>query len=442
VDAKDVEVTIYADETIISDYYLIPLVKAENSVELSFEWIAVPHVQHIRIVLDLNNSIIELNETNNEVFVIITVYSKPDLIPLNIQLTEQHPAKYDNLVISSAISNTGETEARNVLVSVFVDSSPLSEVLLESIPGGETRTIYVEWSPRNQSYTIEITVDPYDTISESNEENNEISRNIQVQDPYAFPSIELHSPNGGETLMNNTNQTVTYEASGVLAENPINLYYSVDGGTNWQLMAADQENTGYFKWYVPKKETEMGLVKVTVLDVFGNNISDVSDRTFAIDPPPGGGIMDRVISPSSGSEFVAGEEVMISWKFSDEDTISIFYSIDFGQTWVGLVYNISNFGLFEWEIPANIVSDNVVILIQGENGEISSGFFTINSEQDQIYSKDESDDGYGWIERIAYSGWIVIAIAAILIYLKKLKYIKPDNPGEIRQNNDGDKKIM
>ena len=98
-------------------------------------------------------------------------------------------------------------------------------------------------------------------------------------------TVILYSPNGGEDLLKEKWQTITWNATGDLLDNPINIYYSASGGKTWTLIASGIENNGTYNWTVPNIETETGLIKVTCEDIYGNNISDVSDMTFAIDPP-------------------------------------------------------------------------------------------------------------------------------------------------------------
>jgi len=111
------------------------------------------------------------------------------------------------------------------------------------------------------------------------------------------PTVTLHSPNGGEDLMESGSHIVTWTADGDLNGTPIQVFYSTDGGTTWNQDGSWMANTGHYNWSVPSVETATGLVRVSVTDVYGNTVSDVSDMTFAIDPPanwqlPGSGSGD------------------------------------------------------------------------------------------------------------------------------------------------------
>ena len=85
---------------------------------------------------------------------------------------------------------------------------------------------------------------------------------------------------------------ITWIAEGDLLSNPISLYYSSNGGDSWITIIENISNDGYCNWTVPNINTSIALIKVTCRDIYGNIASDVSDMTFAIDPPPFYGISD------------------------------------------------------------------------------------------------------------------------------------------------------
>jgi len=103
---------------------------------------------------------------------------------------------------------------------------------------------------------------------------------------YEIPTVQLYSPNGGEDLIKEKHHAITWEVNGDFGSNPINLYFSTDSGSTWSLITSDISNTGMYNWTVPDIETATGAIKVTCIDIYGNNVSDISDITFAIDPPP------------------------------------------------------------------------------------------------------------------------------------------------------------
>jgi len=121
------------------------------------------------------------------------------------------------------------------------------------------------------------------------------------------PTVTLHSPNGGEDLIEEGSHIVTWTADGDLNGTPIQVFYSTDGGTTWNQDGSWMADTGHYNWSVPSVETATGLVRVSVTDVYGNMVSDVSDMTFAIDPPanwqlPGSGSGDGTGDGTGGGE--------------------------------------------------------------------------------------------------------------------------------------------
>jgi hypothetical protein len=101
-----------------------------------------------------------------------------------------------------------------------------------------------------------------------------------------LPSIDLYSPNGGEDWMKQKFYPITWDAAGLLGDNPVDIYYSIDNGDNWTIIAMNEPNDGLYNWTVPNQETPNAFIKVVVTDIYDNTISDTSDASFAIDPPP------------------------------------------------------------------------------------------------------------------------------------------------------------
>ncbi len=101
---------------------------------------------------------------------------------------------------------------------------------------------------------------------------------------YDPPQAALLSPNGGEDLMESGSHVITWSTSGDV-EPLVDLHFTIDGGGTWTTIATDVPNTGYYNWTVPTVESATALVRVTVYGLEGSQAMDVSDMTFAIDPP-------------------------------------------------------------------------------------------------------------------------------------------------------------
>ena len=103
------------------------------------------------------------------------------------------------------------------------------------------------------------------------------------------PTVAVTSPNGGETVVGNTNTTslswMATDASGVAG---VNIYLSLDNGGTYTPIALNLPNTGSFDWYAANRPTSNALVKVEAIDNAFNQTNDTSDAVFYIVPPTGG----------------------------------------------------------------------------------------------------------------------------------------------------------
>ncbi|WP_455392906.1 LapA family protein, partial [[Eubacterium] cellulosolvens] len=130
---------------------------------------------------------------------------------------------------------------------------------------------------------------PYVTVHAFDHAENEGTQSavVEVADRIRRePTVTVKSPNGGENWMEGDFYPITWVADGNLGPKPINLYFSTDNGQTWKPIAIDIPNTGYYNWTVPNEETPSALIRVNVTDIYDINVSDTSDASFSIDPPP------------------------------------------------------------------------------------------------------------------------------------------------------------
>jgi len=89
----------------------------------------------------------------------------------------------------------------------------------------------------------------------------------------------LVSPNGGETFIAGTNQTIEWLSPAPADANML-LEYSVNDGLSWVTIDANTENDGQYDWLVPEVTSNQCLVRVA--EVNNANIYDTSDDVFTI----------------------------------------------------------------------------------------------------------------------------------------------------------------
>ncbi len=94
--------------------------------------------------------------------------------------------------------------------------------------------------------------------------------------------LTLTTPNGGESLSQGLPYNITWTSSGSVG-NYVKLEYSINGGTNWQMIADSVGTTNAsYNWTTPSNTTNIALVRIT--DLANNTIEDESDTYFNILP--------------------------------------------------------------------------------------------------------------------------------------------------------------
>jgi uncharacterized protein YcfL len=197
----------------------------------------------------------------------------------------------DTVVPTVTVKNTGGTaltvrinvdiadpSGTNVKAGVFASSVSLN-------PGEQKSVSSPYWTiPSNaQEGTYQITVGVYDS---STAQQYDIAYRIKSFTISGVdqqrPSVQVISPNGGETWNSGETKTITWTASDNVGVTRIALYYSTDGGGSWSTIATNLGNSGSYSWQVPNVSSTNAFVRVEAFDAAGNSNSDVSNNPFSI----------------------------------------------------------------------------------------------------------------------------------------------------------------
>jgi len=140
-----------------------------------------------------------------------------------------------------------------------------------------------EWTtPILNSDNVTTKIEAIDTAENIGSDTSTMEFTIDSQ----VPVVELTSPNGGEVLGGGSIFSVTWQSATDnfdLSDAPINLYYSTDSGTNWQLITEYEQNDGGFNWGIPALESTNMLLRIQAVDKADNMGEDISDEIFEID---------------------------------------------------------------------------------------------------------------------------------------------------------------
>jgi hypothetical protein len=123
-----------------------------------------------------------------------------------------------------------------------------------------------------------------------------------------LPVVSVTSPNGGESWVGGTEQTLAWSATDEsgFGSNAIDIEWSSNGGSSWSPIATGVSNSGSLAWTPPSTPTHTALVRVTARDAYDNATTDESNVVFTILGTTTTSVMSAV-NPS-----VVGESVTLT----------------------------------------------------------------------------------------------------------------------------------
>lgn len=214
------------------------------------------------------------------------------------------------------------------------------------------------------------------------------------------PEVTVTAPNGGEVLTVGTTYTITWNATDNVGVTSISIYYSYDGGANYNFVDNLSGNPGTYDWTVPNTPSAQCLVKVYAYDDAANEGSDVSDAFFTIqqdtEPP-----VVTVVQPNGGEVLNAGSVYAIQWNATDNIGITstdVDYSYDGGTNWYDVADLAGNPGSYDWTVP-NTPSTQCLVKVTCFDQAANSGF----DESDNFFTIEEAPAPYVWVKSIDLS---------------------------------------
>ncbi len=141
------------------------------------------------IVLDPEGAVRESNEQNNTVLKIL--YPEPtydfEILPSDISVAAERVEIFEDVTISSKITNRGTMNAYNVQLKYYIDGPgetfDIATVTVD-IPAGATITNEYTWrtNKAGDDLAVTVTADPSDSFAELSEENNQAVTYLTVDD--------------------------------------------------------------------------------------------------------------------------------------------------------------------------------------------------------------------------------------------------------------------
>lgn len=198
---SQVQYSFDADPPSIKD--LAPIAAGETA-EFSFIAIISAGEHTANITADYNNSVIELDENNNESIIVFSTIA-PDLIIRTITWAPLDAKIGDTITITAKIENRGTVKADNLRLALSVDGTIVAYAEIPEIDVDLTATADFPWQAIEGLHEITILADVDQTIVESDESNNTKTRTISFEksEPPAkkIPVVSA-TPTAGDGFLN------------------------------------------------------------------------------------------------------------------------------------------------------------------------------------------------------------------------------------------------
>ena len=261
--------------------------EGETSDEVSYSWIPLSEGSvEIKAVVDKDNSVSESDETNNELTKTVTVAEDflPDLIIEDI-VPESEGEVGKTLNLTLRVKNQGTASSEGVQAKYYINGTAPNQddIQIPSLSeGGQADVIFSLVPDREGQMEVKVRIDSGTDVYESNEDNNEFTKIVDVKTILPDLIIESLSLNPeAPRIGDDITFTVSIKNNGLRDSASSELKYNIngtnvtqDGKVSIPEIAVGETKTGIFHW-VPEEE---GNIDVR-LEVDSENAIREDDET-------------------------------------------------------------------------------------------------------------------------------------------------------------------
>jgi len=218
-------VAYYINNTYLTSDLVNPI-DAGGTDDKTFTWTARIGSHAIKAVADSNDTFPESDEDNNEKTVTFSTLA-PDLVIQDITWSPENSQKGDSITFSVTIKNQGSARAGSSRVTFYIDGSSRGYQEVQRINAGATATKTFNWIARVDSHAIKAVADPNDTVTESDEDNNEKTVTFSALPPDLIIEAISWSP-AGPSIGDTVTFTVTIKNRGSGKSDYSRVAYYID----------------------------------------------------------------------------------------------------------------------------------------------------------------------------------------------------------------------
>ena len=181
--------------------------------------------------------------------------------------------------------NGGENLESGSEYNITWNCSGFNNIIIECSFNNGSTWLYIDTVPAdNSSYPWTVPGTPSEmcvvrlTGADSDENPSDVSDGVfTIFDP-SQASIEVFTPNGGESLSVGEEYYITWASTGI---NNVFIEYSTNNGEQWNPIDTVPAIGGRFTWVVPNTPSDSCLIRISGADSPGDP-SDISDAVFSI----------------------------------------------------------------------------------------------------------------------------------------------------------------
>jgi uncharacterized repeat protein (TIGR01451 family) len=266
----------------------VAAIEPGKSVTKTYTWQALSGDHFLRAVIDESNNVKEGNETNNELEMTFATL-RPDLLVKNIVWSPANPSKGDAVTFTIVFENQGSGRSDECLVNFFIDGIAQSTKTVAAINANATSNVTYSWTAKTDAHELKAIVDCYQTVTESNESNNEYTTSMTTLRPDLVVKDISWLP--VEAVVGDTvtlSIVVANEGSGNAEPSRAICYVNgaVAGYIDFPVIEAGKKETNTLEWVAEK-----GMNAVSVTADYGGKIIESQEEnnrlstTIPVVPP-------------------------------------------------------------------------------------------------------------------------------------------------------------
>jgi len=171
IEAKSGHVHFYIDD-ISQGHKGVERIGAGETRPVTFSWFTKAGPHDIKAIVDRDDSVREIDESNNELTILFSALL-PDLIIKDISWSPVQPALSDNVTFTILVTNQGNGVSGIPAIDLYVNDRYLATEWLDELEAGASENVTFSWIAKPGTHDIKAVVTLGAVFPESDETNNE-----------------------------------------------------------------------------------------------------------------------------------------------------------------------------------------------------------------------------------------------------------------------------